>query len=141
MTTGDSSLSITQFVTIGEKCYGVSSAGTIYDIESGLTDNGTAIAWYHTTGALNRNNLKTKTIGSIPVVFDLPAGSTMALYVSKTVGGDDFVLVHTFTSSATEQRVDVYLDEIANCEWYRLAFVGTGPATIYYIGDDLRLEM
>jgi hypothetical protein len=135
------SLAISQFVTIGEKCYGISPTGTIYDMENGLTDNGTAIAWYHTTGALNRNNLKTKTIGSIPIVFDLPVGSTMTLSVSKTVDSNDFVLVHTFTASASEQRVDVYLDEIANCEWYRLKFAGTGPATIFYIGDDLRLEM
>jgi len=135
------SLAISQFVTIGESCYGVSPTGVIYDMEGGLTDNGTAISWYHTTGALNRNNLKTKTLGSIPIVFDLPIGSTMTLSVSKTVDGNDFVLVHTFTASATEQRVDVYTDEIESCEWYRLKFAGTGPATIYYIGDDLRLEM
>lgn len=135
------SLAISQFVTIGETCYGVSPTGVIYNMESGLTDNGTAIAWYYTTGALNKNNLKTKTLGSIPVVLDLPIGSTMTLSVSKTVDGNDFVLAQTFTASATEQRVDVYTDEIESCEWYRLKFAGTGPATIYYIGDDIRLEM
>jgi hypothetical protein len=135
------SLAISQFVTIGETCYGVSPTGVIYDMESGLTDNGTAIAWYYITGALNRNNLKTKTLGSIPVVLDLPVGSTMTLSTSKTIDSNDFVLVHTFTASATEQRVDVYTDEIEGCEWYRLKFAGTGPATIYYIGDDIRLEM
>ena len=135
------SLAISQFVTIGETCYGVSPTGVIYDMESGTTDNGTAIAWYYTTGAWNKNNLKTKTLGSIPVVLDLPVGSTMTLSVSKTVDGDDFVLVHTFTASAVEQRVDIYTDEIESCEWYRLRFDGVGPATVYYIGDDLRLEM
>jgi hypothetical protein len=134
------SLAIAQFVTIGETCYGVSPTGVIYNMESGLTDNGTAIAWYWISGALNRNNLKTKTLGSIPVVFDLPIGSTMTLSVSKTVDGDDFVLVHTFSASANEQRVDVYTDEIESCEWYRLKWAGTGYAAIYYIGDDIRLE-
>jgi hypothetical protein len=135
------SLAISQFTTIGETCYGVSPTGVIYDMESGTTDNGTAITWYHTTGALNKNNLKTKTLGSIPVVLDLPVGSTMTLSISKTIDGNDFVLVHTFTASAVEQRVDVYTDEIECAEWYRLKFAGSGPATVYYIGDDLRLEM
>jgi len=134
------SIAIAQFVTIGEKCYGVSPTGVIYDMESGTTDNGTAIDWYWTSGALNRNNLKTKTLGSIPVVLDLPVGSTLTLSVSKSVDDSDFTLVHTFTPSATEQRVDVYTDEIEGCEWYRLKFIGKGPAIIYYIGDDLRLE-
>jgi hypothetical protein len=133
-------IAIAQFITIGEKCYGVSPTGVIYDMDSGLTDNGTAIDWYWTSGALNRNNLKTKTLGSIPVVLDLPVGSTLTLSVSKSIDSDDFTLVHTFTASATEQRVDVYTDEIEGCEWYRLKFIGKGPATIYYIGDDLRLE-
>lgn len=135
------SIAISQFVTIGETCYGISPSGVIYNMESGLTDNGTAILWYHTTGALNKNNLKTKTLGSIPVVFDLPTSSTMTLSVSKTVDENDFVTVHTFTASATEQRVDVYTDEIESCEWFRMKFAGTGPATIYYIGEDIRLEM
>ena len=135
------SLAISQFVTIGEKCYGVSPTGVIYDMENGLTDNGTAIVWYRTSGVINKNSLRSKTVGSIPVVFDLPIGSTMTLSVSKTVDGNDFVLVQTFTASAAEQRVDVYLDDIESCEWYRLRFDGTGPATIFYIGDDLRLEM
>lgn len=135
------SLAISQFVTIGESCYGVSPTGVIYDMESGLTDNGTAIVWYYTTGALNRNNLKTKTLGSIPIVFDLPIGSTMTLSVSATIDSDDFVVVKTFTASAMEQRVDVYTDKIEGAEWYRLKLSGTGPATVYYIGDDLRLEM
>lgn len=134
-------LAISQFVTIGDTCYGISPTGVIYDMESGTTDNGTAITWYHTTGALNKNNLKTKTLGSIPVVLDLPIGSTMTLSVSKTVDGNDFILVHTFTTSTIEQRVDVYTDEIESVEWYRLKFVGTGPATVYYIGDDIRVEM
>jgi hypothetical protein len=135
------SLAISQFVTIGEKCYGVSPTGTIYDMENGLSDNGTAISWYYTSGAINKNSLRTKTVGSIPVVFDLPISSTMTLSVSKTIDGDDFVLVKTFTASATEQRVDVYLDDIESAEWYRLRFSGVGPCTVYYIGDDIRLEM
>lgn len=134
-------LAISQFTTIGETCYGISPTGVIYNMESGTTDNGTAITWYYTTGALNKNNLRTKTLGSIPVVFDLPIGSSMTLLVSKTVDGDDFEIVHTFTPSATEQRIDVYTDKIEGAEWYRLKFSGTGPSTVYYIGDDLRLEM
>lgn len=134
-------LSISQFVTIGETCYGISPAGVMYNMESGTTDNGNAISWYYISGAINKNNLKSKTVGSVPVVFDLPVGSTMTLSVSKSIDGDDFVTVQTFEASSVEQRVDVYLDDIESAEWYRLKFAGTGPATIYYIGDDLRLEV
>lgn len=132
---------IAQFVTIGEKFYGVSTTGTIYDMDSGVTDGGTAIQWYWVSGALNKNTLRLKTLGSIPIVYDLPVGSTMELWVSKSVDVDDFVKVHTFVASVNEQRADIYTDMIENVNWFRLKFAGAGPATVYYIGEDIRLEV
>jgi hypothetical protein len=134
------SLAITQFTVIGETCYGISPDGVIYDMENGLTDNGTAIPWYFESGVINKNSLRYKSVGWIPVVLDLPVGSTLFLSVSKSIDSNDFTLVHTFTASASEQRVNVYLDGIESAEWYRLKFAGEGPCTIYYIGEDIRLE-
>lgn len=134
---------IASFVNIGEYCYGVTPTGTLLDMDSGTTDASTAISWYHTTGAWNRQTLRPKTVNEIPVVLDLPVGSTLTLGISETIDDDDFTTIYTFTASATEQHVvvPVDLDYLQNTDWYRLKFIGTGPCTIYYIGQDIRVEV
>lgn len=132
-----------EFVNIGEFLYGVDSAGAFHKINSGTTVNGTAIAWSFITGVWKKGAVSQKeVISDYWAVLDLPATSTLTLSYSTTVDGDDFVTLHTFTGSATEQmtRAQVPTTALQNIDWHRLKFAGTGSCTIHYLQEDLRVK-
>lgn len=131
------------FVNIGEYFYGVASDGKLYKINSGTTNAGTAISWSHITGVWNQGTVsQKKTLSDLWAIVDLPTTSTLAVYYSTTVDGDDFALLYTFTGSATEQmtRIQVPTTAIQNVNWYRLKFAGTGPCTIHSLEENFRVN-
>lgn len=132
-----------EFTNIGEFFYGVDSAGAFHKINSGTTFNGTAISWSYITGVWKKGAVSQKEVVSdYWAVLDLPAASTLTLSYSTTVDGDDFVLLYTFTGSAAEQmtRAQVPTTALQNIDWHRLKFAGTGPCTIHYLQEDLRIK-
>jgi hypothetical protein len=131
------------FVNIGEYFYGVTSAGAFHKINSGTTAAGTAISWSHITGAWNHGTVsQKKAVSDLWAIVDLPTGSTLTVSYSTTVDVDDFTLLHTFTASSTEQmtRIQIPTTALQNIDYYRLKFAGTGPCTIHYLQEDLRIK-
>ena len=131
------------FINIGEYLYGVDSDGVFYKMNSGTDNNGIPMAWAHITGVMNKGTVsQKKNVSDYWVVADLPSTSKLSLYYSSTVDGDDFRLLHTFYGSANEQntRIQVPTTEMQNLDWYRLKFAGTGPCTIHYVQEDLRIK-
>jgi hypothetical protein len=131
------------FVNIGEFCYGVTSAGTIMKLNSGTTNNGTAIAWSWISGVWNDGTVsQKKVISDYWMILDLPVASTLLMYYSTTIDANDFTLLYTFTGSVTEQmtRIQVPTTTMQNINWRRIKFAGTGPCTIHSIQEDLRIK-
>lgn len=131
------------FVNIAGYLYGLTAAGTIYKMNSGTTNNGTAIAWSWISGVWSDGVLsQKKVIGEYWLSLDLPVASTLSIYYSTTIDGNDFVLLGTFTASATEQvtRIQVPTSIMYNIDWRRIEFVGTGPCTIFEIEENLRIK-
>jgi hypothetical protein len=127
------------FVTIGEHLYGVTNDGEFYDMNTGTF----AGSWYHTTGVIKHGTImQKKTLSDVWLSIDLPIGSTLTLSYSTTIDGDDFVLLETFTASATEQdtRVQISTSVLQNVNHYRLKFAGTGPCTIYFMEEVIRVK-
>jgi len=124
------------FVNIGQDIYGITTAGKAEKMNTGTTDGaGAAISWYHETGVLSALPVSAlRTLSNLWVIIDLPAGSTMTVGYSTTVDAADFVTLKTFSTNSAEQRVRVQVptDKIAKCNYFRLKFAGTGPATVHF---------
>jgi hypothetical protein len=131
------------FITIGEKLYGLDSTGKIWDMDNGTTDAGTAITWYKESGAYVRQSLRfKKSLQELHILFDQPVGSTFTISTSSTVDAADFTLRQTFTASASEQNIKANIDPfvLGNVDFYRLRLAGTGPVTVHAIEQYYRLE-
>ena len=131
------------FVTIGEDLYGVDTDGKIRKINTGTTDDGTAITWEATTGVWEGIPLRgRKVVSDIWAIVDLPSGSTMTISYSTTVDNDDFTTLASFTADSDEQntRIKVPTSILQNITWYRLKISGTGNATIHYIEPHIRVK-
>ncbi|MFW9968618.1 MAG: hypothetical protein ACFFDF_00360 [Candidatus Odinarchaeota archaeon] len=131
------------FTNIGETLYGIDSSGNLYSINDGTDHSGSAISWSHITGVWNSGTVsQKKVISDLWLVLDLPTTSTLTVSYSTTVDNDDFTLLYTFTGNADEQmtRVQIPTTALQNIDWYRLKFAGTGPCTIHYLQEDLRVK-
>ena len=135
--------SFVDFVTIGEKLYGLDTTGQIWDMDSGTDDAGTVITWYKESGAYVRQSLRNKKIlQNVYTLFDQPTGSTFAIGTSSTADAVDFVTRQTFTASTSEQNQKATLDAniLGYVDWYRLKLSGTGPVTVHAIEQYYRKE-
>lgn len=126
------------FTKVRNKFYGVKSGG-LYEIgtKSNHTDS-----WYYETPMLFLDFNK-QTVSTIPVLVDLPTGSTLKLAFNindKTPSWSD---IYTFTPSTVTKihEIDLPMSILNNVDAYQLKFYGTGPCTIHYIGTDGRVKI
>ena len=132
-----------EFVNIGENLYGIDAIGQIYKLNTGTNDAGAAISWELVTGARNHGAVsQKKAISDFWIVADLPVNSTMTIYYSTTIDGDDFKALCTFTGTGTEQntRVQVPTSVMQNIDWYRLKIAGKGSCVIHYLEESFRIK-
>lgn len=74
-------------------------------------------------------------------VFDLPTGSTCNVYLSDKPEGEDWMLVKSVTASNDIQssQVIIPVGMVANKNWMRVKFTGTGPATMHELTHQERV--
>lgn len=126
------------FTKVNKKFYGLKSTG-LYEIG---TDNTHNTAWYYTTG-MNFAGFNKQIITSIPVLLDLPVGSTLKLAFNTNPNTPSWKDIYTFVPSANTQKViiDIPMADLNNVDWYQLKFYGSGPCTVHYMGIDERVRM
>ena len=129
------------FINIGESVYGISPTGTLYKLNDGLTNAGTAISWYHVTGMMFKGFNK-QSLSSIPVLVNMPVGSTFKVAYNTNINTPSFTDIYTFTASANVQSkiVNIPTNVLNDIDYYQLKFYGTGQVDIYYIGLDDRIK-
>lgn len=131
------------FYNIGNDLYGVTVGGVVKKLQQGTADDSTAIAWSHTTGVWNAAPIRPKKVlSNLYLLIDLPVNSALLVKYSITPDLDDFTTLYTFTANANEQnvRVQVPTTALQNVDYFRLKFSGTGPATINFVEEDLRVK-
>lgn len=131
------------FYNVGNDLYGITTAGVAEKLNQGTADGSTAISWSHTTGVWNAPPVKVKkTLSNMWMLIDLPTSSTLTVSYSTTEDANDFTTLHTFTASSVEQnvRVQVPTTALQNVSFFRLKFAGSGPCTIHFIEEDLRIN-
>jgi hypothetical protein len=127
---------IVQFAKIGNTLYGLANDGKIYNMQSGTTDAGTAIAFSAITKPFHDMAIHAKkTVKQMYLVVNLPSGSTLTISGSKSEAGSDFTTIKTISAASSLQDLQILIPtnilQLAN--WYRLKFEGTGPCDIYYL--------
>ena len=130
------------FAYMAESWYNGDSAGQVH-LMGGTTDAGTAITWESVSKPFGGGTLAQKQDWyDMWLVCDLPTGSTLNVYLSKLAEGDtDWVLVKAMTVNADIQsaRVIIPVNTVANANWVRVKFSGTGSCTIYEWDRQMRL--
>ena len=130
------------FVNIGEVLYGITTAGKAEQMNSGTSDGGSAISWYHTTGVFTPTPIRNKkTLSNLFLEIDLPVASSMTVSYATDADGASFTTLYTFTGNANEQRVRVQVPTatLQRQERYRLKFAGSGPATVHFVEVEERI--
>lgn len=130
------------FAFMGEEWYLGDSSGQVRKM-GGANDAGTAISWEWISKPFGEKSLaQPKNWYKLWIVVDLPTGSTMNVYLSKKAEGDaDWTLVKSLTAASDIQNAKVIIpvETVANANWVRVKFSGTGPATIYEMTRQERL--
>ena len=122
------------FVTIGNVIYGVDYDGSIKNIRTGNTDDGTAITWYHISKAFNDNSLNYKALQDIEMVYqttgtlnlDYSTSADSTAFTSLAVSSD-------FETDGIKHRALILAHAMQDIEWYRLKLHGAGQATIDFV--------
>lgn len=143
----------TTFTRMNNVWYAGDISGRILKMGGTATDNGTGISWewvskpfghdritaYGTVIAASR--AQRVQWHSIWYVADIPTGSNMDVYLSRSATGDtDWVLAKSFVSSTSLQsgKVMIPVGSLANTNVARLRFVGTGPVIVHEIDRQVR---
>lgn len=107
------------------------TAGNIFNI-TGTTDNGAAIPFEWVSPPIGSGALSQRAQWyRLWYVCDVPAGSTLNLYLSKEAEGEDWTLVKTIVGSDLQTgRVIIPLNSVANANWVRVRVSGSGPVQI-----------
>jgi hypothetical protein len=134
------SLSPLHFAQMSGNWYFGDTAGYVRQI-GGTTDNGTAITYDWVSAPFGGGSLAQKLQWyRMWYVCDVPAGSTMNVYLSPSAEGDsDWVLVKAIAANDLQSgRVIIPVDTVANANWVRVRLTGTGPMKVTELDYQLR---
>lgn len=118
------------FARMGNDLYIGDAQGRVLKV-GGTTNNGTAISYKLVTKPFTSSSM-VQVIRWIRawITANLPAGSTMNIYLSKLSSGDtDWQLAKSITSTGSINSTAIYLDTsmIPNAKFIRMKIEGTGP--------------
>lgn len=126
------------FTKVDRVFYGLKDTG-LYEIGTNPTHS---IQWYHET-PMRRAQFNKQTVSQIPVLVDLPSGSTLKLAYNINDKTPNWIDLHTFEPKPYSQEVfvDIPITMLNNAAMYQLKFYGTGPCTIHEVGIDGRVKI
>lgn len=136
-------MTVTQFARIANNWYFGDINGGVYQWGTGTGDNGTPTPWKWVSPPYSAPNLARRMNWyNMWFVVDLPAGSTLNVYISKLSSGDtDWQLVKSLTAQSTIQnsRLVVPLASFANSNFLRVKLEGTGPFRLFEFDRQMRI--
>jgi len=117
----------TAFASLDNQMYVGDSTGRVLKLE-GLTDGGTAIAWYAITKPFTNASIAQKMRWyKMFVVAELAEGSTFKVELSKSVSGSDWETVQNITGGGLgARRIIIPVSKYAIENYIRVRFSGTG---------------
>ncbi|WP_438446869.1 hypothetical protein [Gorillibacterium sp. sgz5001074] len=135
----DKSHSAVHFANMGANTYIGDYNGSVRQLGAS-TDSGTPISWRWVSKPFTAPSMSQRVRWiQIWLTLDLPAGSTLSVYLSPSASGNDWVQAGaTVIGTGTIQRRPIYFPSnvIPISEQVRVKFEGTGPFTIYEFARD-----
>lgn len=131
----------TCYTRMGNNWYAGDASGRVFQLGNSTTDNGTAIAWEWVSKPFGGDSLAQRIQWhSLWYVADIPSGSTMNVYLSKSASGDaDWVLARSLAGNDLQTgKVMIPVGSLGNANWMRVRFTGSGPMTIHEIDRQQR---
>lgn len=129
------------FARMAGDMYVGDAAGRVLKL-GGSSDAGTPIAWHWISKPFGAGSLAQLVRWyRMWLVVDLPAGSMLEVYLSKSASGDsDWTLVQAVGGSPVIQstRIIIPVTTVANANWVRVKIAGTGPVKIHEFTRQLR---
>lgn len=123
----------TCFLEMNNDLYIGTSDGRVLRL-GGTNDGGNAISWYAITKPFTAGSIAQKTRWIKMYTFwELAAGSTLSIYLSPSVEGNDWELVQTITGTGNQiQRIMIPIDnKYALANMLRIKFEGSGWARMH----------
>lgn len=126
------------FTKVNSKFYGLKYTG-LYEIG---TNNMHSNSWYHET-PMRRADFNKQTVSQIPVLVDLPIGSTLKLAYNVNDKTPNWIDLYTFEPKAYSQEVfiNIPITMLNNAYMYQLKFYGSGPCIVHEVGIDGRVKI
>ena len=125
-------LTPTLFANMAGDWYLGDSLGRVLKM-GGSTDNGAVINYEWVSSPFGGGSLAQRLQWyRMWYVADVPAGSSMNVYLSKSAEGDvDWTLVKSVSANELQSgRIIIPINTVANANWVRVKFAGSGPMKI-----------
>lgn len=117
----------------GEFWYTGTTTGSVYNMDDGDTDAGSAIAYEVVTKPVVVGDWNHKRrLNKCRVIADIPSGATLNVYYSSTTNGNDWRLIKNITATTDVKNTKINLVGDRS-EWFRLKISGSGRVKIYGI--------
>jgi len=117
----------TCFALMNHELYIGDDQGRILKL-GGTNDGGNFISWYCVTKPFSNGSLAQKLRWyKLFIVADVPSGSTLQVFLSRSIDGDDWEEVTPYMQGS---RVIIPVSRFANENYLRIKISGTGPVTI-----------
>ncbi|UKS25024.1 hypothetical protein LOZ80_25950 [Paenibacillus sp. HWE-109] len=121
-----------RFAKMSADMYISNNDGTVRKV-GGLTDNGAPITWNRVSKPFSGGSMSQRIRWyRMFIVIDVPAGSSINIYVSRSSTGDSdwFQVGNTITGTLQSVRIPLNMGALAMGNWLRVKFSGTGPVII-----------
>lgn len=128
------------FLLLDDVMYIGDSLGRVLKLGASTSDGGTPISWSITTKPFTNPTMSQRQRWlKLWLYAEIPAGTTVNVYLSTTKDGNDFNLVHTVSGplSVTE-RIIIPVRSVVLQNTVRVKITGTGPATIHELVRQVR---
>ena len=133
---------VLQFAQLGNALFMGDASGRVLQL-GGTTDAGTPITWKWISVPFTGESMAQQIrFTRMWYTLDLPTGSAMTAYLSKSVVANDWVNVGAVTAASNIQRKSIYVasNKVPNANQLRYKIEGSGPCTIHEVAWD-QIEM
>lgn len=129
-----------QYALIGNQLYIGDSTGRVLKLGDGTTDAGTPINWYMVTKPFTNLVMSQRQRWlKLWLYAEIPTGTTVNVFLSKTKDGNDFELVHTMTGTGAKvERIIIPVRSVVLENTVRVKISGAGPAKIHELVRQVR---
>lgn len=109
------------------------TAGNVIKWDGNVADNGSLVNWEWVSAPFGgHSNAQKIQWYRMWFVANVPVGSSMSVFVSKSAEGDsDWTLIQSISPNGLQSgRMILPIASLANANWMRVRFAGSGPCTV-----------